>query len=226
MPTNTAFFVQFPHPGGEHVPSGAEMPWNTGSHRRKFLVSPGLYDDGNGRSQDGELVFWGEWEPPSRVERRWPAQGRLPRVLHRPFWSNPSTDAFRQNTDPWVFGDTMIYSNCKQVTGTARRPTSMQGLSRGSIICFGSTNDNQFCVDTVLVVASGEHWTPHTYNNLDVEEAFRVCTGASMAAVRTDAHNSLTLFRGATLENPVEGMTALRQHVERAIRNPGLRARP
>ena len=47
---------------------------------------------------------------------------------------------------------------------------------------------------------------PDTYNNLDVEEAFRVCTGASMAAVPTDAHNSLTLFRGATFEHAVEGM--------------------
>jgi hypothetical protein len=36
-----AAIVQFPHPGGEHIPPGSHMGWNTGLHRRKFLVSPG-----------------------------------------------------------------------------------------------------------------------------------------------------------------------------------------
>jgi hypothetical protein len=80
-----AFFVQFPHPGQEHDPATDDMPWNTGPHRRKFLVAHGRYLDGTDGVEDAELVLWGEWEPPSTVEQRWPIAGELPRVLHRPW---------------------------------------------------------------------------------------------------------------------------------------------
>lgn len=100
----------------------------------------------------------------------------------------------------------MIYHNCKQVVGPDRTPTSMQSLTRGSIIYFGSTIDHGFCIDTVFVVASAEPWTPRTYKTLHVEEAFKVCTAAPMAAVSKDANNSLTLFRGATFDDSVQGM--------------------
>lgn len=62
-------FVQFPHPGGEHNPPDHEMPWNVAGHRRKFLIAPGDYVDADDRHDDVEVVFWGEWEPPSRIER-------------------------------------------------------------------------------------------------------------------------------------------------------------
>jgi len=167
MTTDTAFFVQFPHPGGEHAPKGNLMPWNTEAHRRKFLTSPGRFDEG-GRAEEAEMVFCGEWEPPSSIVRRWQPNGRLARVLHRPYWASPSDDQPRQNTDPWVFGDHMMYSNCKQVTGSERNPTTMQNLTRGSVICFGSTIDNEFCLDTMFVVSSSEPWTPATHRDLDV----------------------------------------------------------
>ena|SRR5437867_3355529 len=99
MAAPTGFFVQFPHPGGEQNPPTDDVPWNTGDHRRKFLVAPGCYLDDE-RVRDAELVYWGEWEPPSRVERRWPASGRQPRALHRPWWTEPATRRPRQNTDP------------------------------------------------------------------------------------------------------------------------------
>lgn len=162
--------------------------------------------DGDDRVCEAELVFWAEWEPPSRVERRWRAAGRQPRVLHRPYWTEPETSGSRQNPDPWVWGDQMIYSNCKQITGLERRPTSMQRLTRGSIICFGSTIDGAFCVDTVFVVASTEPWVPAEAAELAVDEAFKACTGGAITAGGRDAHVSLTLYRGATVENPVEGM--------------------
>jgi hypothetical protein len=110
------------------------MRWNVGKrHRRKFLVTRGRYVDPGGKLIDAELVLWGEWEPPSRIDRRWPQCGRLPRVLHRPYWGIPTTSTFRQNTDPWVFGDPMLYSNCRLTT-----PNSLLRLTRGSVICFGS----------------------------------------------------------------------------------------
>jgi hypothetical protein len=83
------FFVQFPHPGKEHSAPADVMPWNTSDHGRKFLLSPGSFVDHADQVQDDDLAFWGEWEPASRVVARWSTDGRLPRALHRPFWSRP-----------------------------------------------------------------------------------------------------------------------------------------
>jgi hypothetical protein len=206
MADATGYFVQFPHPGGEHNPRDDTMRWNVKAHRRKFLVAPGRYVDSEGHVGEDELVFWGEWEPPSRVERRWPASGAMPRCLHRPYWTEAATRGFRQNTDPWVFGDRMIYSNCRQITGPHRHPTSMQQLTRGSVICFGSTIHGEFCVDTVFVVASTEPWIPAKTADLEVDDAFKTCTGSSITTAARSARLSLMLYRGATFDDPVEGM--------------------
>jgi len=206
MAKQIAFFVQFPHPGGEHNPPINGMPWNTGDHRRKFLIVPGRYVDGDGLPGEAELVFWGEWEPPSRLEQRWSASGRLPRALHRPYWAEPSNVGFRQNTDPWVFGDTMIYSNCRQSTPGSHRPNSMQRLNRGSVICFGSTIEGEYCIDTVFVVASASPWVPAKATNLKVDDVFRTCTVDALMTGDQNQHRPLTLYHGATFDNRVEGM--------------------
>jgi hypothetical protein len=172
-----------------------------------FLLTRGRYLDAADRLHRGRLTIWGEWEPPSRVVRRWPADGRLPRVLHDPYWFRPGgTAGPRQNTDPWVFGETMLYSNCKQIVGPQRRRTTMQELTPGSVICFGSTIDGQFCLDTVLVVGRAEPWVPAEADSLDAGDAFAVCAGGSITASGTDAQVDLTLYRGATVKEPVGGM--------------------
>lgn len=200
------FFVQFPHPGGEHVPVGDDMAWNVADHRRKFLLARGRYLDADGQLHRGQVTMWGEWEPPSRVVRRWPADGRLPRALHRPYWFAPGRTGPRQNTDPWVWGQTMLYSNCKQTIRPRGRRTAMQHLTPGSVICFGSTIDGQFCLDTVLVIARAEPWVPAEADRLDADEAFKICTGESIATRSADAHLDLTLYWGATASKPVDGM--------------------
>src|SRR5688572_22993395 len=101
MAGDEARFVQFPHPGAEHNPGSDVVPWNVTAHRRKFLLADGHYLDATERPHQGELVFWGEWEPPSRILRHWPRQGRLPRALHQPYWFRPAASEARQNTDPW-----------------------------------------------------------------------------------------------------------------------------
>ena len=199
-----AFFVQFPHPGGEHHPAGSVMRWNTGGHRRKFLVSPARYLDAGDTARDGEVVFWGEWEPPSDIIARWEQSGNLPRALHRPFWSRPPADDSRQNTDPWVFGDRMILSNCRQAT--AGRPNTMQRLTRGSVVCFGSTISGGFCIDTVMVIASVETWLPAGGADLRAGEAFQFCAAESLSCGGGRPPARLTLYRGATIEDPVNGM--------------------
>jgi hypothetical protein len=97
----------------------------------------------------------------------------------------------------------MLYSNCKQIIGPQRRPTSMQRLRPGSVICFGSTIDHEFCLDTVFVVGSAEPWTPAHVADLEVDDAFTACTAESITAGGTDAHADLTLYQGATFDDPV-----------------------
>ena len=209
MAVGQVFFVQFPHPGGEHHPPGAAMPWNVGTHRRKFLLAPGRYlgpDDDV--VQAAELALWAEWEPPSQIIARWPVRGQLPRALHRPYWTYPVGAGLRQNTDPWVWGQRMLYSNCKQTHGPAHRPTSMQRLTRGSVICFGSAIGSDFCADTVLVIASAQPWTAADETiGRRLGQAFRACTAGAIASGDGSwARVGFTLFRGATFADPVEGM--------------------
>ena len=181
------------------------MPWNVANHRRKFLTAPGRYVDAADQLSAAELVFWGEWEAPSRVEQRWPTAGRLPRALHRPYWTTPGPAEPRQNTDPWVWGEHMIYSNCKQTVGPNRHATSMRRLTPGSVICFGSTIHNEFCLDTVFVVASAEPWVPANAHQLDLSDAFIACTADALAVGAADGHLELTLYRGATVDAPIDG---------------------
>ena len=86
-------FVQFTHPGGEHGPdlSGGKR-WNVGLHKRKFLLGRGDYVElPDGEPRQGELVFWGEWEPESQVEELRSTVPGGPRWLHRPYWVPPET---------------------------------------------------------------------------------------------------------------------------------------
>jgi hypothetical protein len=198
-------FVQFPHPGGEHNPPADDMGWNVDDHRRKFLLTSGRYLDTRGRARTGALVAWGESEPPSPVVLRWPRDGRLPRALHSPYWIEPPDGAPRQNTDPWIWGAQMLYSDCEQIVGPRRLRTSMQDLPIGSVICFGSTIGGQFCVDTVLVIAAAEPWVPAEAASLHVNAAFKTAPEGP-SPCRTDAHADLTLYRGATVDRRVHGM--------------------
>jgi hypothetical protein len=147
-------FVHFPHPGPEHNPGKIyRQPWNTGrGHRRKFLRSHGRYVSTGGSLAEAPLAFWAEWEPPSYVIQEWPAEVDLPQFLQEPTWEHPTIKRFRQNTDPWVFGDCFHYSNCHQLNRNG-----LQNLAAGSVILFGSTlglasaAGPRFVVDTVLV---------------------------------------------------------------------------
>lgn len=197
--------VQFPHPSQEHRPGGTSgvMPWNTSGHRRKFLRSNGTALDDVGRVQHGDFVFWGEWESESRyirLERR-PAAG-LPGYLHTPFWREPCSDAFRQNTDPYVFGDAFRYSNCKQLVGD--RPSGLQRLAIGSVLLFGGTRDEHFFVDTVFVVAERMPWSVHATVEVP-DETLRRVTCDSVGTDRS-VTSDFTLYTGATPDSAVDGM--------------------
>ncbi|MHB1535640.1 MAG: hypothetical protein ACYC1D_13735, partial [Acidimicrobiales bacterium] len=115
-PAVHAAVVQFPHPGAEH-PAGLddEGRWNTGDHRRKFLLATGAWHDGDRPAGEGPLTFWGEWEPRSEIvaRRSSPAPAGFPRFLRRPLWTYWDGTGNRQNTDPLVLGG-FSYTNCRQ----------------------------------------------------------------------------------------------------------------
>lgn len=203
--SNYAFFVQFPHPGRERHPAGQVTSWNKGQHGRKFLLATGRYADAAETPRDGIVAFWGEWEPPSEIVIRWNEAGTLPRALHRPFWFRPTENDTWQNTDPWVFGDRMIFSNCRQATALGR-PSAMQSLTRGSVVCFGSAIAGKFCLDTVMVIARVESWVPASGADLGAGDAFQACTASLPCGDESKHPARLSLYWGATIDDPVNGM--------------------
>jgi hypothetical protein len=149
--------VHFPHPKDEHHPGRmCRQPCNTNpKHRRKFLRSPGRYVTPDGSLAEAPLAFWAEWEAPSYViQPTWRKEGDLPQFLQEPVWEHPGITGFRQNTDPWVFGDCFQYSNCHQLN---RNQKGLRTLPAGSMILFGSTlglaseTGPRFVLDTVFV---------------------------------------------------------------------------
>jgi hypothetical protein len=125
-------FVQFIHPGGEHRPDQGDLrSWNRAVHRRKFLDSRGRYLD-RGSLKEGEIVFWGEWEPESRVIARYAGSSAdEPQFLYEPFFVEHRDGAWRQNTDPFVFGPRFHYTGCME--HTCRGPTQLRFLAPGSL---------------------------------------------------------------------------------------------
>jgi hypothetical protein len=198
----SAVFVQFPHPGTEHNPGKLKrQPWNRGEHRRKFLLSDGRYVAANRPLCEASLVFWGEWEAPSYIKKEWSREGSLPQFLHLPVWERPADSHPRQNTDPWVFGSSFLYSNCKQQN---RSSSWLRQLPPASVILFGSTPGGSFVIDTVFVVASSCSFVP-AEEPPECDDAFVTCT---IEALRTDeeaARTCFTLYRGATYEAPING---------------------
>lgn len=140
--SDETWFIQLPHPGGEHRPKGTNMPWSQiREHCRKFLLARGDLVV-NGAKSGGQYAFWGEWEPDSRILHAWKRDGPLPQFLHEPLLRVPHDDAWRQNTDPLVFGERFVYSNCRQ------KDKKLRSLAPGSLVLFGSGQGRGFVLDT------------------------------------------------------------------------------
>ena len=213
--------VQFTHPGAEHGPDKGKKThksWNTGKHKRKFLNAYGKYVQGD-TLKEGNLLFWGEWEPPSEIIKL-DNQGNklMPKWLHKPYLpaTLPKSTGYQQsyqNTDPLVFGEHFRYFVCKQFKPKSGKETALAKLERGSIILFGSTKnantkDAFFQLDTVFVVSDYIEYDPSDENalsnyNIDGYRDFVF----KMAFPEPFKHSlKLRLYIGATYDNPVSGM--------------------
>jgi hypothetical protein len=221
--------VQFFHPGKEHgydkncSENGCFIKdWNTlftkrgkeNDHKRKFLLNEGSYVKDEKR-HEGKLLFWGEWEPPSKVtelkqQTNSSQYGINPNYLHRPFL--PSDDQLRiyhekkhyyHNSDPFVFGNNFIYGICRQ-----KHIKNLRSLKEGSLIIFGSSVNHRFVIDTVFVVKTA---TPY----LSLNDITKMNLGKYPDIATkfiTDKNNmidppyGLTLYTGATFDDPINGM--------------------
>lgn len=192
-------FVQFPHCGVEHSPSGDKMPWNTGPHARKFLRAEGQYLS-EGRLFSGAFAFWGEWEPPSAILTQWhrPAAG-MPHFLYAPMMQRPAPGTWRQNSDPLVFGDQFHYSNCRQ-----RRNKKLRALAAGSLILFGSKLKGGFVLDTVFVVGPSKRYS---IKNFDRSHYSNELLDAVLDPLQSDpkaGSADLHLYQGLGYETSVD----------------------
>lgn len=211
-------FVQFFHPGGEHcldAPGIKEWTKVEDGHGRKFFRSPGRsLLDKEAKPAEGEIGFWGEWEAPSETEAVSMPRPDGPKWMHRPFWSRPESFRGLHNTDPFVFGDRFCYTGCLQ--HTKRGPTQLRHLARGSVILFGSKRPRrpEFTIDTVFVVADFiDHARRDYMRKLApiVSETYAAVTLAPWYADMGDctvpeSDRSYRLYRGATFDDPVNGM--------------------
>ena len=201
-------FVQFPHPGREHEPDrDGGKTWNKSnrSHRRKFMRFRGEWIERDGGKRTGDLYAWGEWEPESELIRELHqpvGDSQYPRYLWRPYYMPKNDYQGLHNTDPFIFCERFLYSNC----GQGSKP-GLTRLGDGSIIAFGSgkeiMGERRWMLDTVLVVKdSVEYCPPEASTALDEwapEDAFWVATGGLLT-------DSGRLYRGATPDDPVDGM--------------------
>jgi hypothetical protein len=173
------------------------------------MRAPGTSVDAAGVSHRDAILFWGEWEAPSRVQEFEARGAGYPRYLHEPFLEPRSEFADLQNTDPFVFGDQFLYTGCQQWRGKPHgNPVQLRYLLPGSVILFGSCAGNRFLLDTVFVVRDFIDHDKRNYLDVlrgSVPDAYWTVTLGPWYA-SADHGRSFRLYRGASLADTVNGM--------------------
>ena len=204
-------FVQFPHPGREHRPDrrGGKM-WNphSRSHARKFMEFDGKWLDRDGSEGEGGLRAWGEWEAESELlcQLEQPFQdSQFPGYLWRPYYIPKDNYHRLHNTDPFIFGDRFLYSNCKQ-----RQMQSLTDLGGGSVIAFGSgrniRGEAKWVLDTVFVVADSLHYQARDAHRVLAEVAPDAFLTVTARPIDANQEASFTLYTGASETDPQDAM--------------------
>lgn len=226
--TGKVCFVQFPHPGREHGPTSGRH-WNKlkHDHRRKFMRFRGDWVDDDGDTHTGNLRAWGEWEPESELICEFNTKDggpHHPSYLWKPFYVPKDSYACLHNTDPFIFGDCFLYSNCGQ---SAESKRGLKHLAPGSVISFGSgmkiDGKRKWVLDTVLVVRDSveydmheartalKDWASDTFLEVvggplcDHPDNTTESAGACVPTC-TQTSTRLRLYRGATPDNLVNEM--------------------
>ena len=213
--TDSRCFIQLHHDGWEHDRRCAEA-WHSFAgdhpHQRKFLQLDGEWIDEGGHTQSDELWLWGEWEAESkrlgRLEQPSGDKRRFPSTLWLPSYRAREDYLGLHNTDPFIFGEQFLYSNCGQRRGQRGPGKTLKELASGSLIVFGSCVSNEWVLDTVFVVGK-----PYDYCAASMREdladvvpdAFMDVTGEPIIQ-NERADLPLRLYVGATPADPVNCM--------------------
>ena len=115
------------------------------------------------------------------------------------------SNGINQDTDPFVFGDEFLYSNCRQTNLTV-----MRNLAKGTIILFGSyvlsgPSAPYFELDTVFVVGENRSYTPKTVKK-DLSGFVPPQYLPIMGYGRQNTSPQFTCYKGASFNNHVNGM--------------------
>ncbi|MCL2369926.1 MAG: hypothetical protein FWC80_01675 [Firmicutes bacterium] len=239
----TRKIVQFPHPQSEYKPNKhnkligkdkKHTAWKLNNHCRRFIKTVGSYVDGKDNLKTSDICFWGEFEGVNVITdiSSSAETEKHPHFLHTPCYVKlkdydnvfGNENKSYQNTDPYVFGNSFMYSNCK-MTG------QMRELAKGSIIIFGGLIKGEWCVDTVFVV---EERLEKRINSLDdakkmlddkvISQEFyettlapiffqtendnntRKCGSCSSSPKSNTSRPEIIIYKGATYDNQINDM--------------------
>ena len=142
------------------------------------------------------------------------ATPHAPRHLWRAYWIPRNTYRGLHNTDPFIFGERFLYSNCGQA---APSKAGLKRLGEGSVIAFGSGKmvggKRKWVLDTVLVVKDSIAFDPLDPRGAlagNVPDAFLSVTGGPLTEdpklARKPVEGGFRLYSGATPDDPVCGM--------------------
>ena len=215
-------FIQFAHPGREHTLRNGQA-WHRAArrHARKFMQVNGRWlSSVEDEEHSGQLRFWGEWEAQSCLVEDFDCSSTycmMPNHLWIPYYSLADGYEGLHNTDPFVFGDHFLYSNCRQFPHQGLRY-----LAKGSVIVFGSgkeiRGERSFLVDTVFVVGKRLPYDPqHVERDLrgKVSDTFidvtgkplkYACCAGEVSGCVPGGTDKLSLYCGANPQSRVHGM--------------------
>ena len=172
---------------------------------------PGKWIGEDGRVRNDNLRAWGEWEAESCLVSKLiqPSQNsQYPRYLWRPYYISKDSYKGLHNTDPFIFGERFLYSNCRQPRGS--KASGLAHLGRGSVIAFGSGmkigSERKWVLDTVFVVADSRAYTASEARRALADmapEAFLTVTGGPL---EDNEEAFFRIYVGATRDEPVDGM--------------------
>ena len=178
----------------------------------------GKWIDEGGVTHADDLRAWCEWEPESEMICKFDPEDdgpHHPRYLWKPYWEPRNTYRGLHNTDPFIFGDSFLYSNCGQSTPSKK---SLKHLDRGSVIAFGSKvkREPRWALDTVIVVRDSIPYDPLNPRRVlegKVPQAFLEVTGGPLTSdpklkKSADEGNAkeFRLYWGATPNDRVDDM--------------------
>jgi len=206
--------IQFLHPGCEHSYK-IEDKWNTGKHQRKFLKQKGVYLK-NSKPSKAELVFWAEWEPQSKIIKKFnQSKSGLPRTLFKLYYTfnGINNNNILANTDPFIFGN-FIFTVCQKYRKN-KRPTCLANkLQPGDIMLFGSNYNKAFHLDLVFVVKEEISVTRKNYKEKLAGKVNQTYIDVTLERIFNNSSNidcistldEINIHLGATYVEPIHSM--------------------